>query len=258
MDLERHDKFQFWNIQMENEMNMDKMKKRIMVLFLLLFFGSNVSADDFPLRTVKDNLYVFNRNFVCYNALVVNLGEKDISPCPGELKLYDEFGTTVESLEINAVSPAYLQPENYTYYSDCVESQYFTEDHQPAKYSFGFRDCRSQRSNTQYHILYSDDVSLKYDGWAILFSDSNVKATFTNPTDQFLSDYPFVIALFDANRDLLHVQKVMPFHEDVRFVIHPESTITALIPYYSYYYMDIEDGTNVPVYANALLIYEDR
>ena len=110
----------------------------------------------------------------------------------------------------------------------------------------------------QNHILYSDDVSVQYDGWAILFSDSNVKALFTNPTDKFLSDYPFVIALYDANRDLLHVQKVTSFHEDVRFVIHPGSTITALIPYYSYYYMDKEDETNVPVYADALLIYEDK
>lgn len=234
------------------------MKKIIIVLFLLLLFCANVSADDFPLNTVKDNLYFFNRNYACYNALVVNSGENDISPCQGELKFYNKFGTYVESLEINAVSPAFLQPGNYTYYSDCVESRYFSEDNQPANYSFEFLNCRSQSVDTQYHILYADDVSVKYDGWAILFSDSNVKASFTNPTDKFLSDYPFVIALYDADGDLLHVQKVISFHEDVRFVIHPESTITALIPYYSYYYMDKEIEANVPVYADALLIYEDR
>ncbi len=234
------------------------MKKFIIVLFLLILFCSNVSADDFPLSTVSDNLYFFNGNFACYNALVVNTGENDISPCQGELKLYNEFGTYMESLEINAVSPAFLQPGNHTYYSNCVESQYFSEENKPANYSFGFQDCGFQRSDTQYHILYSDDVSVKYDGWAILFSDSNVKASFTNPTDNFLSDYRFVIALYDANGNLIHVQEVVSFHEDVRFVIHPESMITALIPYYSYYYMDKEDETNVPVYADALLIYEDR
>lgn len=232
------------------------MKKIFIFLTLLLLFASNVSADDFPLRKVSDNLYFFNGNQVCFDALVVNRGENDISPCQGNLKLYNEFGTCVESLEINAVSPATLQPENYTYYSNCVESQYFSEDHRPASHSFGLQDCRSQSLDTQYHILYSDDVSVKYDGWAQLFCDSYVKASFTNPTDEFLLDYRFVIALFDANRDLIHVQEVVSFHEDVRFIIHPESTITALIPYYSYYYMDKEDEASVPVYADALLIYK--
>ena len=235
-----------------------EMKKIIVVLFLLLLFGSTASADDFPLSIVSDNLYFFNRNFACYNALAVNAGENDISPCQGELKLYNEFGTAMESLEINAVSPVFLQPEGYTYYSGCVESQYFSEENQPADYSFGFQNCGFERSNTQYHVLYSDDVSVKYDGWSVLFSDSNVKAAFTNPTDKFLSDYRFVIALYDGNRNLLHVQEVKSFHEDVRFIIHPGSTVTALIPYYSYYYMDREDETNVPVYADALLIYEDK
>lgn len=232
------------------------MKKIMIVLTLLLLFASTVSADDFPLRTVSDNLYFFDGNHACFDALVVNKGENDISPCPGKLKLYDGSGTYTETLEINPVSPAFLQPENHTYYSDCVESQYFSEDHKPASYSFRLQDCRSQSPDTQDLILYSDDVSVKYDGWAQLFCDSYVKASFTNPTDGFLSDYRFAIALFDANRDLIHVQEVASFHEDVRFIIHPESTITALIPYYSYYYMDKGDEAKVPVYADALLIYK--
>ena len=234
------------------------MKKIIAALFLLVLFASNVSAADFPLSTVSDNLYFFNGNYACLDALVVNMGEDDISPCPGELKLYNEFGMCLESLEINAVSPAFLHPENYTYYSGCVQSRYFSEDKKPANYSFGIKDCRSQGSDTKDQILHSEDASVKYDGWAILFSDSYVKASFTNPTDEFLSDYRFVIALYDADRNLIHVQEVKSFHEDVRFIIHPGSTVTALIPYYSYYYMDKEDETNVPVYADALLIYEDR
>ena len=48
------------------------MKKIILVLFLLLLFGSNSSADDLSLGIVSDDLYFFNGNYACYNALVVN------------------------------------------------------------------------------------------------------------------------------------------------------------------------------------------
>ena len=232
------------------------MKKILCSIFcLMIFMTANCYAAELPLRVVSDYFY-FSDNYACYNALVVNDGDKELYVADGNLKFYNEYGTYMEKLEINAVTPAFLKPGEYIYYSGCPESTYFSVDQQPANITFELNDYRNQYKNTDNHVFRCDKAELVFDNWEYDQKRNYVDVTFTNRTNEVLSDYSFAIALFDENKNIIHVKKDGILFNNIKFLIPPNNTVILRIPFNSYNFSELQKENIVPVFADALIKYE--
>lgn len=161
------------------------------------------------LNVVQENFHVIP-SYSTYGyayAKVENSGDKPIKVNAGVLEIYDEAGDAITSTDYMSAHAEYLQPGEYTYvklYSE-IEDGRTADD-----YSLTLTG-KSDNENACLRLPCTMDMKLnEEDGWWV---HNYIYATVTNNTDQPLYEIEVVLALLDAEGNILHIESDNLYNE---------------------------------------------
>ena len=177
------------------------MKKVISVLLVILLLS--VSATTYAagkLSVEQENFHVIS-SYWTYGyayAKVTNAGDKAIKVNAGVLEIYDEAGDVITSSDYLSAYAEYLEPGEYTYvkmYSEITSGK-------AADYTMTLTG-KSDNSKHTVRLPVETDLQLGVkDGW---WTYDYMYATVTNDTDKPLYGIRVVLALLDAEGNILNI-----------------------------------------------------
>lgn len=177
--------------------------KRIISLLLCVLLLS-VSATTYAagkLSVDQENFLVIS-SYWTYGyayAKVSNAGDKAIKINAGVLEIYDEAGDVLTSSDYLSAYAEYLEPGEYTY----VKMHSEIESGVPADYSMTLTGKTDNSKRTQRLPVETDlQMDVKSDWWTYNY----MYATVTNNTDEPLYNIEVVLALLDAEGNILDIE----------------------------------------------------
>lgn len=186
---------------------MKKIVSMILAVCLCLSLTGAFAAG--KLNIVQENFHAIT-SYTTYGyayAKVENSGDKPIKVNAGVLEIYDEAGDVITSTDYMSAHADYLQPGEYTYvklYSEIEEGQ--TAD----DYSLTLTG-KSDNENICLRLPCTTDMKLnEEEGW---WTRNYIYATVTNNTDEPLYDIEVVLALLDAEGNILHIESDNLYNE---------------------------------------------
>lgn len=178
------------------------MKKLIScILVLTLCFACTSAMAAGKLSVTQENFH-FIPSFLNYGyayAKVENVGDKPIKVNAGVLEIYDASGDVLTSADYINAFARYLQPGEYTYVciSEDIEEGQVAADYMLTLTGKSENDALCQR------LPVTTDLQLNVtNGW---WTYNYMYATVTNNTDETLFDIEVVLALLDAEGNILHI-----------------------------------------------------
>lgn len=183
------------------------MKKLVSILLTLaLCLGCTCALAAGKLNVVQKNTYFiteYGSNYYAF-AKVENSGDKAIKVNGGVLEVYDAEGTAISSSDWIEAFACYLEPGEYTYVLvNCYEG--FEDDSLPDDYALTLngkadKDC----SNVRFPVETELKLNVRVDEWNV---EDYMYATVTNNTDETVYDLQMVLALLDAEGNILYVEE---------------------------------------------------
>ena len=178
------------------------MKKVIsFVLCVLLLSVSAVTYAAGKLSVVQENFQVIS-NYSTYAyayAKVSNEGDKPIKINAGVLEIYDEAGDVLTSSDYLYAYAEYLEPGEYTY----VMMRSEIETGTATDYALTLTG-KTDNTKRTYRLPVETDLQLNVaDGW---WTRNYMYATVTNDTDKPIYDITVVLALLDADGNILDIE----------------------------------------------------
>lgn len=178
------------------------MKKVVALLLALVLCFSCVSAMAAgKLNVVQENTHYvtsYSNYFYAY-AKVENSGDKAIKVNAGVLEVYNADGDAITSSDWISSHARYLEPGEYTYVS-VYES--IEEGQTPDDYSLTITG-KADKSYANQRFATVTDLKLNVDaGW---ITRNYMYATVTNTTEEVLYDLNVVLALLDAEGNILYI-----------------------------------------------------
>lgn len=180
------------------------MKKIVcFILALVLCLGATSGFAAGKLSVTQENFHYISGfwNYGYAYAKVENVGDKPIKVNAGVLEMYDEGGAVITSTDWVQSYATYLQPGEYTYvsmYEDLEEGAAV-----PADYMMTLTG-KSDTSVTALRLPVEAKLELDVvDGW---WEYDYMYATVTNNTDNPLYEIEVVLALLDAEGNILNVE----------------------------------------------------
>ena len=178
------------------------MKKIISVLLVVLLLSVSTATYAAGKLTVdQENFHVVS-NYGTYGyayAKVTNVGDKAIKVNAGVLEIYDEAGDVLTSSDYLSAYAEYLEPGDYTYvkmYSEITTGK-------AADYALTLTG-KSDTSKRTLRLPVETDLQLDIkDGW---LTYNYMYATVTNNTDKPLYGIRVVLALLDAEGNILDIE----------------------------------------------------
>lgn len=138
-------------------------------------------------------------NYEYVYAKVENVGGREIKLNDCVLEVYNEAGEVMASKDYGDANAAYLKPGEYTYLSMYVYDNLETE---PAKYSLSITE-KTEKDTTNVRFPVETDLQLNVEeGW---WTRNYMYATITNNTDETVFSMEVVLALLDAEGNILYV-----------------------------------------------------
>lgn len=178
------------------------MKKIAALLLALVLCCSCVSAMAAgKLNVAQENTHYitsYSNYFYAY-AKVENTGDKAIKVNAGVLEVYNADGDAITSSDWISAHARYLEPGEYTYvtvYEDIDEGQ-TPDDYSLTITGKADKDYANQRFAAETKLELNVDA-----GWT---TRNYMYATVTNTTDDVLYDLNIVMALLDAEGNILYV-----------------------------------------------------
>lgn len=178
------------------------MKKVIsFVLCVLLLSVSAVTYAAGKLSVVQENFQVIS-NYSTYAyayAKVSNEGDKPIKINAGVLEIYDEAGDVLTSSDYLYAYAEYLEPGEHTY----VMMRSEIETGTATDYALTLTG-KTDNTKRTYRLPVETDLQLNVaDGW---WTRNYMYATVTNDTDKPIYDITVVLALLDADGNILDIE----------------------------------------------------
>lgn len=177
------------------------MKKAISLLLCLVLLA--VSAPTHAagkLSVVQENFYIID-SYWTYGyayAKVTNAGDKAIKVNAGVLEIYDEAGNAITSSDYISAYAAYLEPGEYTYvkmYAEIKEG--VGSDHMLTVTG------KTDNSKQTLRLPVETDLQMGVkSGW---WTYNYMYATVTNDTEEPLYNISVVMALLDAEGNILYL-----------------------------------------------------
>lgn len=172
-----------------------------LVLCVLLLSVSAVTYAAGKLSVVQENFQVIS-NYSTYAyayAKVSNEGDKPIKINAGVLEIYDEAGDVLTSSDYLYAYAEYLEPGEYTY----VMMRSEIETGTATDYALTLTG-KTDNTKRTYRLPVETDLQLNVaDGW---WTRNYMYATVTNDTDKPIYDITVVLALLDADGNILDIE----------------------------------------------------
>jgi hypothetical protein len=178
------------------------MKKTIAILLCVLLLS--VSTATFAagkLSVVQENFHVISSlwtNGYVY-AKVTNAGDKPTKINAGVLEIYDDAGEVIASSDYLSAYAEYLEPGQYTYVKMYSEIKSGTA----SDYNFTLTN-KTDNSKRTLRLPVETDLQLDVkSGW---WTYNYMYATVTNDTEEALYGIKVVLALLDAEGNILNIE----------------------------------------------------
>ncbi|MBE5804454.1 MAG: hypothetical protein E7316_08080 [Clostridiales bacterium] len=178
------------------------MKKLVaLVLALALCFTCVSALAAGKLSVTQENTHFITSysNYYYAYAKVENVGDKAIKVNAGVLEVYNADGDAITSSDYISAYARYLEPGEYTYvraYEDIEDGQ-TPDDYSLTITGKAEKDYANQRFATETNLELNVDA-----GWT---TRNYMYATVTNTTDDVLYDLSVVLALLDAEGNILYI-----------------------------------------------------
>jgi len=224
------------------------MKKIVAIVLCLLISLSFVSAMAAGKIQVTQENFIVTNGYWMYGyayARIDNVGDKPIKVNAGILEIFDENGDAITSSDYLGAFAEYLQPGEYTYayiYSeiDGVEES-DVDDYMLTITGKSDNDYTSLRLPVTTD--YVEDVEYWYSTYDYMY------ATVTNNTDEPLYDVEVVLALLDADGNILYMTSASMYSDKA---IMPGSSIQ-IKEYVDTYFIECYEKLGlVPVSVDAI------
>lgn len=181
------------------------MKKLVSLLLVLaLCLGCTSAFAAGKLNVVQENTCFINEYspyFYAY-AKVENSGDKPIKVNAGVLEVYDAEGDPISSTDCITAGARYLQPGEYTY----VRMNTYDglgDDAVPADYAMTLTGkTEKDYENVRFQVEGKLEMNVQVDKWSTY---NYMYATVTNNTEETLYNVQVMMALLDAEGNVLHV-----------------------------------------------------
>ena len=186
------------------------MKKKLITtlapaLALTCLMGSALAAG--KLTVTQENFYVVNGYSIYGYALarIENTGDRPVEYSAALLEIYDKEGNTLASDTYPSVYGKYLQPGEYAYVKEYervenIDTYLDVDDYvlnMTGKSSSGYKTLR----------LNCDSATYTPDLQVTRYSKRNrIECSFTNTTDETIFDLQVVMALLDAEGNILAIE----------------------------------------------------
>ena len=226
------------------------MKKTLaLILILVLCMSASAAFAAGKLNVAQENFHTVS-SYSTYSyayAKVENVGDKAIKVNAGVLEIYDEAGDVITSVDYMDAHAEYLQPGEYTYvvmYDDIEEGSNL-----PADYMLtltGKSDSSVECKRLPVEAAFELGV---IEGW---WENDYLYATVTNDTAEPIYDVEVVLALMDAEGNILYVDDNTLYN----IAIAPGSTVIIREEIPSSFMEYFEANGIVPASADAIVYYE--
>lgn len=178
---------------------MKKLAALILALVLCFSCASAMAAGKLNVAQENTHFITSYSNYFYAYAKVENTGDKDIKVNAGVMEVYNADGDAITSSDwINAYA-RYLQPGEYTYvcvYED-IDDGLTPDDYSLTITGKADKDSANQRFAAETKLELDVDA-----GWT---TRNYMYATVTNTTDDVLYDLEIVMALLDAEGNILYL-----------------------------------------------------
>lgn len=178
------------------------MRKLISLLLCMFLLTGNKGALSAGKLLVDQENFLVVTSFWTYGyvfAKVSNAGDKPIKVNAGVLEIYDEAGDAITSSDFLSAHAEYLEPGEYTY----VKMSSEIENGTASDYMLTVTG-KSDSSRRTQRLPVETDLQLGVkSGW---WTSDYMYATVTNDTDQPIYDIGVVMALLDAEGNILDVE----------------------------------------------------
>lgn len=183
------------------------MKKLVSILLALaLCLGCTSALAAGKLNVVQENTHFITyygySNYYAY-AKVENTGDKAIKINDGVVEVYDAEGSAISSNDWPETYACYLQPGEYTYVKfQCYEG--FDDGAVPDDYAMTLTGKSDKEyTNVRFPVETELKLNVQEDKWNTY---DYMYATVTNNTDEVVYDLKVVLALLDAEGNILCVE----------------------------------------------------
>lgn len=196
------------------------MKKIVsLMLILTLLCCSSAALAAGKLQVTQENYHYVKsyRDYVYAYSKVENVGDRPIKVNAGVFEVYDANGDVLTSTDYMNAYAAYLQPGEYTYVKMSVE----IEEGQTPDDQMLTLTGKSDSSKTALHLPVETKLELGVQsGWQTY---NYMYATVTNNTDDIVYNVAVVLALLDAEGNILYIDNHSLY---TTLGINPGSTVT--------------------------------
>lgn len=227
------------------------MKKCLLVLVLCLICCISATAMAAgKLNVTQENFHKIDM-YSAYGYLyakVENVGDKPIKVNAGLLEIYDENGDPLTSTDYINAYVTYLEPGAYTYVSahedvdaglDAIDDYMFT--------------VSGKSDNETKVITFPCETSYDVDDSNPYWKRNYMYATFTNTSDSPIYGLEVVVALLDAEGNILYVESESMYDSKA---LHAGSTMTVRIDVSSSFIEYYEANGLVPASVDAIAYAE--
>jgi len=227
--------------------------KKVLALTLTLALCLTVSTvlAAGKLNVAQENFHIVESytTYAYSYAKVENAGDKPIKINAGVLEIYDENGDVITSEDYLQAHAQYLQPGEYTYVEMYAEIE-DAETNKPDDYMLTLTG-KSENDTISMRLPCESKLELGVgDDW---WEYNYMYATITNNTDQPLYDIAVVMALLDAEGNILYMDDDNLYSERA---LAPGSTMIIRKDIYSSFMDYFEAKGLTPVSVDAIAYVE--
>lgn len=226
------------------------MKKSLVALFLaltLLLSATSAFAAG-KLNVTQENFHVLERYNDTYGyayARVENIGNRPIKVNACILEIFDENGDVLTSTDSFSSYARYLQPGEYTYVNasdECEDVEVAAVDDYMLTVT-GKNENEYVSKRLPVVTNYEEDVKNGYNTYDYMYADV------TNDTEEIVYDITVMMALLDAEDNILYVTSSSLGSSEG---LMPGSTLRIRLSVDSYFVTYIEKNEFVPVKVDAI------
>ena len=229
------------------------MKKFLLVLMVLVMSCTCVSAMAAgKLRVENENFYAIEEYSTIYGytfARVENVGDKPIMVNACIMEVFDENGEPITSTDSYNSYVRYLNPNEYTYLRMSSKVEGITTPEGADDYMLTV----TGKSKTDYNAYRMPcTTQLEKNVKSGYYTYDYMYATFTNDTDKEIYDVRIVMALLDADDNILYVTGD---NLGTTYALMPGSSMTAQFSVDSDFVKMYADKGIDPVRVDAIAYY---
>lgn len=226
------------------------MKKITALLLTLMFLFSSTALAEGKLKATEKNLFVYTGDDNGYFfAKVENVGDSAVGVDSGDLVIFSEDDDIILSDSYVTTLPSYvvLQPGDYLYVKKFLwDSSLKNATIGDYKFSMPIRKSTKTFTKIPCEATYKLEGTESYDNYAYV--------TFTNTMEDPIFDFYVVVALYDADGNLIFVDS----NSLSNVAIHPGSTVTTKL-YIDRDLMEYYKMNNInPATVDAMVLYPNE